>query len=315
MENQNIKITIPEPCHEDWNKMIPDEKGKFCDSCNKSVHDFSNKTDLEIRTILLANKDRKVCGHFKRTQIDRPLNFRVNFKDLPKNVSTTKVFAMALFLVFGSILFSCTMHKDQPLGEIEIVNTDPKNTLRGEVEPLCVETITIAPMSTQSLSPMMDHYETHVAGGLSIQNIEIAETIDPVPDSVLNETFIVGQMAYFIPGEVDSVEAIVIDSSSTLDPKENLIKTPLHKHALFSIYPNPSNGEFTIKYEVIKRADVKVEIYDMAGALVKTVVDIAGQYQGKYQIPVSLVELPNGIYIVNLVNNGELSTEKVIMEK
>ena len=45
MKDQNIIIRIPEPCHEDWNKMTPDTNGKFCGSCQKSVFDFSNKTD------------------------------------------------------------------------------------------------------------------------------------------------------------------------------------------------------------------------------------------------------------------------------
>src|ERR1044071_6840987 len=98
--NQFI-VNIPEPCHEDWNKMLPDEKGKFCLSCNKSVFDFSNKTDTEIRNILLEHKDQKVCGHFKKSQVGRPLNFKIDLNNLPRNVSSTKAFAIALFIVFG----------------------------------------------------------------------------------------------------------------------------------------------------------------------------------------------------------------------
>ena len=29
--NSQIKISIPEPCHEDWNKMVLNEKGRFCE--------------------------------------------------------------------------------------------------------------------------------------------------------------------------------------------------------------------------------------------------------------------------------------------
>ena len=83
----------------------------------------------------------------------------------------------------------------------------------------------------------------------------------------------------------------------------------------FAVYPNPSKGEFTIKYDVLTRGDVKVEIYNIIGDLVKTVVNVNGQYQGQYHIPVNLGDLPNGVYVVTLINNGKRSIEKLILEK
>ena len=38
MENN---IRIENPCHENWNLMSRNQKGRFCDSCNKTVIDFS----------------------------------------------------------------------------------------------------------------------------------------------------------------------------------------------------------------------------------------------------------------------------------
>ncbi|MBC7695177.1 MAG: hypothetical protein H7141_06995 [Burkholderiales bacterium] len=90
MKTPNLIVRIPEPCHEDWNKMQPDAKGKFCNSCSKAVFDFSTKTDQEIKQILIEYKDQKVCGHFKKSQVNRPLNIKVNFNNLPKNISFSK---------------------------------------------------------------------------------------------------------------------------------------------------------------------------------------------------------------------------------
>ncbi|MEJ6792644.1 MAG: hypothetical protein QNK89_07950 [Lacinutrix sp.] len=41
-------ITIPKPCHEDWSKMTSNQKGKHYKTCNKSVFDFTKKTDYFI---------------------------------------------------------------------------------------------------------------------------------------------------------------------------------------------------------------------------------------------------------------------------
>jgi hypothetical protein len=38
---KKFQLQIPEPCHEDWNKMTPVHKGRFCDSCEKAVVDFT----------------------------------------------------------------------------------------------------------------------------------------------------------------------------------------------------------------------------------------------------------------------------------
>lgn len=48
LSRMNFGISIPKPCHEDWNKFASDEKGAFCKVCSKSVHDFTKKKPEEI---------------------------------------------------------------------------------------------------------------------------------------------------------------------------------------------------------------------------------------------------------------------------
>lgn len=68
---KKLQLTIPEPCHEDWNKMTPAEKGRFCSSCQKDVYDFTKSTDLQI--IETYNKTNSICGRFLPSQLDREL--------------------------------------------------------------------------------------------------------------------------------------------------------------------------------------------------------------------------------------------------
>ena len=67
MEKSNI--IIPNPCDENWDEMTPNEIGKHCGSCNKSVVDFTTMNAEQIKHYLNSSKTQKVCGHFKITQV------------------------------------------------------------------------------------------------------------------------------------------------------------------------------------------------------------------------------------------------------
>ena len=69
--SKKVNIYIPEPCHENWEAMTPEEKGRFCGSCKKIVFDFTKATDKEI--ILHLNKEKNTCGRFLNTQLNRNL--------------------------------------------------------------------------------------------------------------------------------------------------------------------------------------------------------------------------------------------------
>lgn len=69
-----MKLTIPTPCHENWNRMSPAEQGRFCAVCSKTVKDFTAVPDEEILDEFSKNAEN-VCGRFKTSQLDRDLQF------------------------------------------------------------------------------------------------------------------------------------------------------------------------------------------------------------------------------------------------
>ncbi len=73
MKPKQINISIPEPCSENWDKMLPEEKGRFCMSCQKVVVDFTTMSDEQLLKYFTDHEGKSTCGHFLATQVDRPL--------------------------------------------------------------------------------------------------------------------------------------------------------------------------------------------------------------------------------------------------
>lgn len=69
---RSLRLHIPEPCHENWQNMTPQEQGRFCGSCQKTVVDFSMQTDQEVLNYFLK-ADHHVCGRFADDQLNKEL--------------------------------------------------------------------------------------------------------------------------------------------------------------------------------------------------------------------------------------------------
>ncbi|MBD2723047.1 carboxypeptidase-like regulatory domain-containing protein [Hymenobacter armeniacus] len=69
----SLSIQIPQPCHESWDAMTPATQGRHCAACQKTVVDFTLKTDAEILAYLATAAGGPTCGRFAAGQLERPL--------------------------------------------------------------------------------------------------------------------------------------------------------------------------------------------------------------------------------------------------
>lgn len=64
-----MKLQMPQPCHENWNKMTQFEQGRFCNSCSKIIYDFTDFSTDEI-VDFINNSTDMVCGRIQSNRAD-----------------------------------------------------------------------------------------------------------------------------------------------------------------------------------------------------------------------------------------------------
>jgi hypothetical protein len=96
------------------------------------------------------------------------------------------------------------------------------------------------------------------------------------------------------------------------------IETRPEAYALRENYPNPFNPETTIKYELPEAGQVRLEVYNMLGQVVKTLVDNQFQNAGRHTVQWDATNnsgqpLSSGVYFYRVIAGGEFSDHKKML--
>lgn len=92
-------FSIPKPCHEDWDTMRPEDRGRHCARCNKVVRDFTTHSPDQILDTLQAAPVGTICGRVQAQHLTPP--------ELPAQVwmrypiTRLRNFLIALIAAFG----------------------------------------------------------------------------------------------------------------------------------------------------------------------------------------------------------------------
>lgn len=96
---KKFTLEIANPCSENFDKMIPNANGSFCNSCMKNVIDLSKKTNSEVAKFIAENKDRSICARLKTTQLEEQFEYNETSK-----INTLKYAAVAASVILASNL-------------------------------------------------------------------------------------------------------------------------------------------------------------------------------------------------------------------
>jgi hypothetical protein len=122
----------------------------------------------------------------------------------------------------------------------------------------------------------------------------------------------------------DDAELLLLEHirSGDVDPEGGLQAsevTQIHAErvthmALHPNFPNPFNPSTVIGYQLPEAGSVSIQVYDVTGRLVATLVD--GMVNaGRHQVRFDAGSLSSGVYIVRMQTSGFLQTQKMILLK
>jgi PKD repeat protein len=80
-------------------------------------------------------------------------------------------------------------------------------------------------------------------------------------------------------------------------------------NSALSVYPNPNNGQFEVKFDVFVNSGMSVNVYNAAGILVKTI------QAGTNAANIDLSDFASGIYVVRVVADNYTATRKVTINR
>lgn len=142
-------------------------------------------------------------------------------------------------------------------------------------------------------------------GAIFIAETTVGESVICLPDG----TF----------GRVSTGDGVAIEEDLELTPSinpfiepESAIKNILDSY-YFKAYPNPFSHNLTIEYQLPKREDVQISLFNVAGQEVKKIVNAATQDAGKYQENLNSDGLTSGIYFVKMILDNKVITEKITL--
>ena len=255
--NSKLKITIPKPCHENWNTMTPEEKGRFCSSCSKVVIDFTKKSSEEIQDYIVENKNQSVCGHFYKKQLDSIVIEipQVTFK---QQLSFQKLFILSLFFVMGTTLFSC-QYKDGKKQKIEnVILVDTIKKVEKEIETHKIERDTTSNTIKKTVPP-----------SLKTTGITFCETTSK-KDSIIDITTV---------GELPIEGEIIIDGDISYEEiEEDFVLGMFIEEAPRFILSKKLSGE-----KARKDFDIRMKKYVQENFHFETAQNL-GLKEGKYKI-------------------------------
>ena len=342
---------IPEPCHEDWNNMTPEGRGRFCASCNKQVVDFSLMSDQQVLNYF-KNATGNACGRFANDQLDRPMHETIQ----PKKKVWWVAAVMPLLLLInkangqtkGKVLIKkpyIVSTKIEPLTGLVVSSAEPTQggkIIKGSVQN---ENGIPVPFATVSLKNSIANAITDSLGNFELHTRSLADTVCITVSSLgyksreynfpkqeaANVIITLQEKNYALPtvcvtapvciktsvcitSLAGRMGGVMVVRSITIRQKIDTAIRKVFKNTAFNIYPNPVKSNATFKLAIKNTGEYVVQMLDNNGKpiITKDIITADKNTMTEIQTP----DVAAGMYYIRLIdkNKKKQYTDKIMVQ-
>lgn len=91
----------------------------------------------------------------------------------------------------------------------------------------------------------------------------------------------------------------------------NTSVTEINNNSFFTIYPNPSDGNLNVSFDVSERATYKIDIRNMLGQFIYQ--ETLSNYSGAYSTQINIADFGQGVYMISLTSPTTETIKKIIV--
>lgn len=239
-----------------------------------------------------------------------------------KTFSTTRSYAIPDYTnTYGSVSFGINVSGQTGVLENFAIKTDVNHTYSGDLVFMFAkgdvdtyyQTVTYENCGSK---PNYKYIFTEFGGNLfdncGVTNANVSPlTLDY---NSYNGTPINGQYYFrFVdlgPGDTGTVNSVQIETCSRV--AQTLSTGDVVKKSEFNIYPNPSNGNFSVRLAT-KAPSFTAEVVNLAGQSVFS-KKFTAQSTSSYDYAINVSHLPKGVYLVKVDDGNQTQTKKLIIK-
>lgn len=296
-------IGINDPCSENWNEMNPTQKGAFCQKCATEVHDFTNKSNYEIKLTLKSLIGQPVCGRITNTQ-EAALNAEFEAWQIGSKRSVQSAMLFSLIVVFGLTLFSCSNEKEkETIQQIQHSamrifsdNTSLDQTVKENSESIEFE-----------IPEMIEAELPEILGKISYEQ-SIQEDINIIENRDQLHYGYAGGIGYSTVYMDYLNQTVVTDPFLEVEKDENGIALP--SEFTSTVFPNPVSTITTLEVGIPSKERFEITLFDMNGKLIESIY--SGKLdRGTFRYQIDMTNLITGMYIVVIASENSKESLRI----